>query len=258
MGSYLVDRYLRLPDGTFPHMGVSDGDVNPFVILCGNPERVERIQERFDESVSVGRKRGYIVYSGTYRGVPITVASSGLGCPSVAVAVEELAAVGGKTFIRAGSCASIQPDAQIGHAIIATAAVRDEGTSGYYAPDNYPAVATQEVVQALRNIAKEHDMPHHIGIVRSTDSFYQGERKEEIIDRWRRHSVLAFDMETSTLFTVASQLGFRSGSILVPGSNLIRGLSTYQGHSKEKYEHGINQMITISLNAILRLHDQKD
>lgn len=257
MENYLMERYLRLPDGTFPHMGVTDGDVNPFVILCGNPERVERIQEYLDEAAPVGKKRGYIVYSGSYQGAPVTVASSGLGCPSVAVAVEELAAVGGKTFIRAGSCASIHPESRIGHAIIATAAVRDEGTSGYYAPDIYPAVADHGVVQALRETAKEHEIPYHVGMVRSTDSFYQGERKKEIIDRWRKHSILAFDMESSALFTVASHLSCRSGSILVPGSNLIQGTSTYQGHAQEEYHNGIDQIISIILQTALLLNEQK-
>lgn len=253
MENYLENRYLRLPDGTFPHMGVTEGDVNPYVILCGNPERVERIQKYLDNASLVGEKRGFIVYSGSYKNVPISVASNGMGCPAVAVAVEELAAVGGETFIRVGSCASIHPQAEIGSTIIATAAARDEGTSKYYAPDIHPAVADHHVTQALHEASEQQGVPYFSGVVRSTDSFYRGERTRKIIDRWRELGVLAFDMESSTLFTVASQFSCRSGSILVPGSNLITGHSTYQGHSIKEYDHGIETIITITLNTASQL-----
>ena len=240
--NYLTERHLRLLDGTFPHMGVSGGDVAPVVLLCGNPERVERIRESLDDAEGVGKKRGYVVYTGTYQNMPVSVASSGLGSPSVAIAVEELGVAGGRVFIRVGSCASCQTEVDVGDIIIATAGVRDEGTSHYFAPAIYPAVADHKVVASLSQAANARGVAFHRGIVRSTDSFYEGERVREIIDKWRSRRVLAFEMESSALFTAATILGHLSGSILVPGTNLTTGVATYQGQAikqyAERYESG--------------------
>ena len=108
MGDYLTERFLRLPDGSLPHMGVKGGgDVAPYVLLSGDPGRVEKMKTWLDEADAVGRERGYVAYTGSYRGTPVTLASSGVGAPSVAIAVEELALAGGRVFIRVGSCASI-------------------------------------------------------------------------------------------------------------------------------------------------------
>ena len=175
---YLTERILRLPDGTLPHMGIrGDGDVAPYVLLSGNPARVELMKEHICDCVHIGSERGYVLYTGSYKGVRMTLASSGLGSPSTAVALEELAAAGGKTFIRTGSCASIQPEVVVGDLIIATAAVRDEGTSSYYAPEIFPAVADHQVVAALWQVARERGIDCHLGIIRSTDSFFEGQRK---------------------------------------------------------------------------------
>ncbi len=250
---YFTERYLRLADGTFPHMGVSGGDVAPVVLLCGNPERTERIRECLDAPEAVGQKRGYLVYTGSYKGQPVTAASSGLGSPSVAIAVEELAAAGGDAFLRVGSCASCQPDLRIGDLVVATGAVRDEGTSPYYAPPIYPAVADFDIVTALCRSAEELGSDYRLGLVRSTDSFYEGERQEEIIQRWGSRGVLAFEMESSALFTVATVLGYRAGSILVPGTNLHTGEATYQGVELDRYWAGMGRAIDIALDAAVAL-----
>lgn len=251
MESYLTERILRSRDGTLPHMGVKgDGDVAPYVLLSGNPARVERMKERLTQAQRMGSERGYVVYTGVYKGTPVTVASSGMGCPSMEMSLIELAAAGGSTFIRTGSCASIKADAGVGTLIIAIAAVRDEGTSPYYAPAIYPAVADHNVVTALCQAAESCNESYNLGIIRTTDSFYEGERKAEIIDKWRERSVIAFEMESAALFTIASVMGNRSGTILVPGANLITGRSTYLGQDVERYRDGVNKMITVSLEAI--------
>ena len=256
MGEYLTERFLRLPDGSLPHMGVKGGgDVAPYVLLSGDPGRVEKIKTWLDKAEAVGRERGYVAYTGSYRGTPVTLASSGVGAPSVAIAVEELALAGGRVFIRVGSCASIAEDIPIGDVVIGTAGVRDEGLSHTYAPPIYPAIADPDVVAALRATAEAESTPYHLGLVRSTDSFYEGERKVEIIDQWRDLRVLVFEMESSALFTVAMVRGLRSGSILVPGSNLVTGQkSTYQGQQLEEYTAGIDAAIATALGAVERLH----
>jgi uridine phosphorylase len=261
MDNYLTERYLRLDDGSLPHMGVKGkGDVAPYVLLSGNPARVERTKDYLTDCERVSSERGYLVYTGRYKEVKVTVASSGMGSPSIAVALEELAVTGGTTFIRTGSCASIDIDADVGSLIIATGAVRDEGTSPYYAPTIYPAVADHHVVAALCQAAEDHENSYHLGLIRSTDSFYEGERKIGIIKQWQKCRVLAFEMESAALFTVAGVLGLRSGAICVPGSNLLNGKSTYQGHNIEQFNTGINHMIRIALEAIVLLsaQDSKD
>lgn len=253
MDEYLLARYLQLPDGTLPHLGVRPGEVAPVALLCGSPGRVERISRRLDDNRSFGGDRGFPVFTGAYNGRPVSVASSGMGCPSVAVAVEELAQAGARTFLRLGSCASLHPAAPIGSLLLATAAVRDEGTSPYYAPASLPAVADHQLTQHLHETAGDLGLAHRLGVIRSTDSFYEGERKREIIDRWRRLGVLAFEMESAALFTVAAAFELRAATLLVPGSNLVTGTSTYRGDDLDAYRQGVDRMIELGLEAASRL-----
>lgn len=253
MSSYLTAKYLRRPDGTFPHLGIREGDVAPTVVLSGSPERVQMMADRLDGAEAKGSPRGYQVFTGRYEGASISVATSGVGSPSMSIAVEELAACGASTFIRAGSCAAIQDDLLVGALAVAVAAVSDEGTSRYYAPSTFPAVADPDVVRALLDAAHGLGASVSVGLTRTTDSFYQGERREEIIDTWRSLHVLAFEMETSALFTVALTLGQRAGSILCVGSNLVTGGATYQGDHLDDYLAGQNLMLDVALAAAASL-----
>lgn len=255
MSNYLTERFLRLPDGTLPHLGVKGGgDVAPYVLLSGNPSRVEKMKTYLEDVRTVGEKRGYLVYTGRYHHTPVTLATSGVGAPSLSIAVEELALTGGKVFVRVGSCATIAPHIAVGDVIIPTGSVRDEGLSNYYAPPTYPAVADPDVFAALRAAAKANGHPSHYGLIRSTDSFYEGERKTELIEHWSRLHILAFEMEASALFVVAGALGCQSGAILVPGSNLVTGHATYQGKKVDEYTAGVDAAIRIALEAVNQLH----
>lgn len=251
---WLTSRFMRLPDGTFPHLGTKGGgDVAAVVLLSGSPERVELMAGMLDGSAEVGNKRGYKVFTGHFQGARLSVATSGVGSPSVAIAAEELVECGARTLIRVGSCATIQPDIPVGGIAIAHGAVCDEGTSRYYAPPNFPPVATPRVVNALVMAARQlgHDVP--VGLTRSTDSFYEGERKVEIIETWRRLGVLAFEMETSCLFTVAAAIGAEAGSIICAGSNLLTGQATYQGEGVAEFATGQQTMLRIALIAAAAL-----
>lgn len=250
---WLTTRHLRLPDGRFPHLGTTDGEVAPTVLLSGSPERVELMAAMLDGAERVGHKRGYQVLTGTYRGVPVSVATSGVGAPSMAIAVEELVACGARQLIRVGSCASISPSVRLGGIAVAHAAVRDEGTSAYYAPVAFPAVASPRIVQALRDAAAAGGVTVTVGVTRTTDAFYEGERKAELIAQWRRLGVLAFEMETSCLFTVAAALGVESGSIVCAGSNLLTGEATYLGHALEAFAAGQRTMLEVALGAAASL-----
>ncbi len=254
--AWLTERHLRLPDGSFPHLGVSgDGDVARVALLSGSPERVELMATMLEDAEQVGQRRGYAVYTGTLGGAgtlggePISVATSGVGSPSMAIAVEELAACGASTFIRVGSCAAVSLKLPVGGLAIASGAVCDEGTSGYYAPANFPPVANYRVLTALVRAAERQGVSAEVGLTRSTDSFYAGERLPEIIERWSSLGVLTFEMETSALFTVAASLGCEAGSVLCVGSNLISGEATYQGRMLDEYRAGQQAMIEFALEA---------
>jgi len=254
MSSYLTEKYIRKPDGTVPHMGVKEGDVAPFVLLSGSVGRVSLMKEKLSEVRALGNpERGAVVYTGFYKNVPITIASSGMGGPSIAIAVEELAQVGGKVFIRTGSCASIQDYIDVGDLIVATGAVRDEGTSDYYAPKAYPALADLTVVQALSQALRSLNVSFHLGIIRSSDSFYEGERKTDVIDKWRSLNVLAFEMEAAALLTIGNVRGLRCGCIVYTGSALTLGRSPIRGESVDKRERGVNHMIEAALEAVVLL-----
>ena len=246
---WLTERYLRLPDGSFPHLGVRDGDVATVALLSGSPERVELMAGMLDGAERVGDRRGYTVFTGYLGRARLTVATSGVGSPSLAIAVEELAACGASCFIRVGSCAALSSRIPVGGIAVATGAVSDEGTSRYYAPQNFPPVATYRVTAALVAAAARHGTPVEVGLTRSTDSFYEGERTAEVIRRWKDLGVLAFEMETSCLFTVAAALGCEAGSVLCAGSDLLRGEATYLGERLEEYAVGQQTMLEFTVAA---------
>jgi uridine phosphorylase len=254
MTGFLTEQYLRLPDGSFPHLGIrGGGDVAEVVLLSGSPDRVELMAGMMQNTDRVGSRRGYAVYTGEYGGTRLSVATSGVGSPSLAIAVEELGACGSRTFLRVGSCAAIADRVAIGDIVIVHAAVCDEGTSRYYAPTNFPPVGSPRVVQALLSAANRLRTATEIGMSRSTDSFYEGERKLEIIELWRKLGVLTFEMETSALFTIAAVRGWEAGSIVVAGSNLVSGEATYAGHRLEEYAAGQERMLEVALSAAVDL-----
>jgi len=247
--SWLTDYHLKQPDGSFPHLGTKAGDVAEVVLVSGSPDRVGLMAEMLDEAEQVGDRRGFSVFSGAYRGSRLSVATSGVGSPSMAIAVEELAACGAATFIRVGSCAAISPSLPVGGLAVATGAVSDEGTSSYYAPTNFPPVATLRVVNALVDAAGQLGADVEVGLTRSTDSFYRGERTQEIIELWKSLGVLTFEMETSCLFTVAARLGCEAGSVLCVGSNLLTGKATYSGDHLKEYRAGQQRMLELAMLA---------
>ena len=248
--SWLTDRYMRLPDGSFPHLGVrGDGDVAEVALLSGSPERVELMASMLKAAERVGARRGYAVYTGEFGGARLSVATSGVGSPSMSIAVEELAACGASVFIRVGSCAAISEKIPVGGLAVAIGAVSDEGTSRYYAPANFPPVASYRVLKALVAASERCGTPVEVGLTRSTDSFYLGERLQEAIATWRALGVLTFEMETSCLFSVAAALGCEAGSVLCAGSNLLTREATYQGEMLEEYQHGQQRMLEFALAA---------
>jgi len=206
------------------HIGCKRGDVARYVLLPGDPERVPKIGKLWDEAREVAYHREYRTWTGRVDGVRISACSSGIGCPSAVIALEELARIGADTFIRVGSTGAIQPNIRIGDLVISTGAIRFEGTSRQYAPVEYPAVANFDVVHALIEAAEKFGYRYHVGITATTDSFYLGQGRpgfrgytqswvKDLIPSLRRANVLNFEMEASALLTVASLYGLRMGVV---------------------------------------------
>jgi len=203
------------------HIKCAPGDVGRYCILPGDPGRCASIAALFDDARLVAQNREYTVYTGTLLGEKVSVCSTGIGGPSAAIAMEELVAIGADTFIRVGTCGGIQLKVRSGDIIVATGAVRQEGTSREYAPIEFPAVSDLEVTNALVQAAKDMGKTVYAGVVQAKDSFYgqhspgrmpvSGELLEKW-EAWKRLGVLASEMESAALFTVAASLGVRCGS----------------------------------------------
>ncbi len=197
------------------HIRSKPGDVGEAVLLPGDPGRVESIARLLDHPRLIANNREYITYTGDLGGRAVSVCSTGIGSPSTAIAVEELAAV--------GTTGSIQSDVRFGDLVVATAAVRDEGTTPGYAPLAYPAVADFELAQAMLGAARRMNHRVHAGIVRSHDSLYtdlhapampRREELEQALRVWQRARVLCNDMESSAIFVICGLRRLRGGSVL--------------------------------------------
>lgn len=218
-------------EGMQYHLQIKNGDVGKYVILPGDPKRCEKIAAYFDHPKLIADSREYITYTGTLDGVKVSVTSTGIGGPSAAIALEELVRAGADTFIRVGTCGGIDTDVKSGDLVIATGAVRAEGTSREYAPIEFPAVADFSIVSALSEAAGKLAFPVHRGIVQCKDSFYGQHEPEKMPvasdllakwEAWKRLGCLASEMESAALFTVSSYLGIRTGSVFLVVANQER------------------------------------
>ena len=162
------------------HIQVAPGEVGEIVILPGDPKRCAKIAKYFDDPVLIADNREYITYTGTVAGKKVSVTSTGIGGPSAAIALEELVRCGAHTFIRVGTCGGMQTNVKSGDVIVATAAVRMDGTSREYAPIEYPAAADFEVTTVLVRAAKTLDVPYHVGVVQCKDAFYGQHEPEKM------------------------------------------------------------------------------
>lgn len=218
-------------DGSQYHIGLNKGDVGKYVILPGDPKRCKKIAQYFDDPKLVADNREYVTYTGYLNGEKVSVTSTGIGGPSAAIAMEELVNVGAEVFIRVGTCGGMQLDVKGGDLVIATGAIRMEGTSKEYAPIEFPAVANLDVVNALVKASENLGYIHHTGVVQCKDSFY-GQHSPEIKpvsyelmnkwEAWKRLGCLASEMESAALFIVASYLGVKVGSVFLTVANQER------------------------------------
>jgi|TARA_X000001036_G_scaffold52340_1_gene41789 uridine phosphorylase len=242
------------------HIQMKEGDVADFVILPGDPGRVETIANHFDTAEVVAHNREYKTMTGKYKGRSVSVTSTGIGCPSTAIAVEELANIGAKTFVRMGTSGAMQEFTRVGDKVIATGAVRYEGTSVQYMPIEFPAVASHDMVTALVNSASDAKLNYHTGIVQSKDSFYGQHSPEDMPiasellqkwDAWIKGGVLCSEMEAATLFVVGSYRKLRTGAVLLVAGDQARGESL----TTEEYQQNMTESINMILESSLEIKE---
>ncbi len=227
------------------HTGIGPEDIGKYVIMPGDPKRCAKIAAHFDDPVQVADVREFVTYTGTLDGVKVSVTSTGIGGPSAAIALTELAKSGAQTFIRVGTCGGMQEDVLGGDVVIANGSIRMEGTSREYAPIEYPAVPDFKVTNALAEAAGKLGIRHHVGVVQSKDSFF-GQHEPEIMpvswqlenkwEAWLRMGCLASEMESAALFIAGSFLRVRTGACFLVVANQERakkGLSKDQVHDTE-------------------------
>ena len=204
------------------HINLSKENTAKYAILPGDPGRVEKIAAYLDDPKEITFNREYRTFEGYLNGEKILVTSTGIGGPSTAICVEELAKIGVETFIRVGTCGGMQLNVNPGDLIIASGAIRMEGTSREYLPIEFPAVADFDVTSALSQAAKALRYPHHIGVVQAKDSFYSQHNpdsmgvSEELKNKWSawiKGGCLASEMESAALYIVCAVRNLRAGSI---------------------------------------------
>lgn len=234
---------------------VGVGDIEKYVLIPGDPKRVEKIASFFDQSRKVGDYRGYLTYTGSVDGIGISACSTGIGCPSTAIAVEELAKIGAETFIRVGTTGGLQPEIEVGEIVIATAAVRADGTTRNYVPIEYPAIADFNVVSALIQATEKSKKKVHFGPVLTTDAFYAD--NIEVLKSWGKSNILSIEMECSAIFTLAGLKKLKAGAILAVDGNIPKGIKKGEfelgektGELDERVQEAIKEEIRIAIQAI--------
>ena len=240
------------------HTGVGPDDIGKYIILPGDPKRCKKIAEHFDNAKLIADVREFTTYTGTLEGVKVSVTSTGIGGPSAAIAIEELSKCGAHTFLRTGTCGGMQEKVLSGDIVIATGAVRMEGTSREFAPIEYPAIADIDCINAMISAAKEKNIRYHAGVVQCKDSFF-GQHEPEVMpvsyelenkwQAWCRMGCLASEMESAALFIAGSFLRVRVGSCFLVVANQERakkGLENPQVHDTEL-------AITVAVEGMRRL-----
>lgn len=240
------------------HIHLSPGDIGDYVLLPGDPARSDRVADFLEDAKLMGNNREHRTFTGFYKGVKVSVCSTGMGCPSTAIAAEELANIGAKCLIRIGSTAALQEGIRIGDLIVATGSMKNEGTSKFYVPDTFPAIPdfdfTRTLIDTAKEMAKSMECNVLYGICATDDAFY-GETPEWI-EKLSKIGCLNVEMESSALFTVCHRRKIRGAMISAVSGNLVSGEVIYETTNYGLVE-GWNNEIKIVLEAISRFEQSK-
>lgn len=230
------------------HLRLSEGDINPYVLVPGDLGRVERIVEQLDDARLISRHREYVVYNGEIRGIPLTVCSTGIGGPAASIAFEELIRIGAQVLLRVGSAGGRQDYIPIGTPVVVTAAHRGEGTTRAYMPPEFPAVADLEVTNALVEALREQDEPYYCGIGYTRDAYYAQDQQLNL--RLKEAGVVAAEQEAATLFIVGTVRGVKTGTIVSTDSNIWLDPQPSLEEKERLFAVGEKRTITAALRAV--------
>jgi len=235
-----------------PHLKLSEGQISPYVLVCGDPARTEQIAKLCENPQELAYNREYRTFIGSYEGEKITITSHGVGSAGAAICFEELIKIGARVIVRVGTCGSLTDKLGQGDHIVASAAVREDGVSSLLIPLGYPAVADILVVQAIEKACQNMKAPYVRGIILASDCFYPGllPTSPELYSKANVHGV---EMECSTLFVIASLRGIKAGGIAtIDGNPLKWQEGNYDPHG-EKVTKGKGRMLKIALDAMSAL-----
>jgi uridine phosphorylase len=231
------------------HIHCEAEEIARYAFVPGSHERARLMAAHLQDARLVSDSRGYLVYTGSYSGVRMTVSSTGMGGPTTAICIEELGRMGADTFIRVGSCGVFQDNATVGDVIVSTGTYRDGGTANGYLPIEFPAVANFYVTTALVEAAAALNLPVQVGLGTAGDAFYapRDPAKREML---KTAGVLSVEMESDTLYIVAALRGWRAGALYTSdGTNK----ETKPVWGEAAYRQGEQNSIRIALEGMFRL-----
>jgi DeoD family purine-nucleoside phosphorylase len=233
------------------HVRAEPGDFAESVLLPGDPLRAKYVAENFFEDAKlVTEERGMLGYTGAYKGKPVSVQATGMGCPSTAIVTEELARLGARNLIRVGTCGGYHPEMGFGDLVIATAATPDDGTvSSLTRGVPYAPSAHFDVVHAAYHAAESVGRRTFVGPIVTSDLFY--DPTEEPATLWGNLGVLAVEMEASAIFTIAAMRGLRAGCLLTVSDTFGEDAARI---GDEDLQNAVNDMITVALDTLHALN----
>jgi uridine phosphorylase len=248
--------------GRFYHLDCAPGELAPYIITCGDPDRVQKIARRLTRVDLRRKNREFLTYTGIYQGIPVSVMATGIGAPASAIAIVEAAnCVTPLTFIRLGTCGALQGEIEVGDLVITESARRDENTSQAYAPANFVPQAAPEIVAALRDASTALGVPYHVGLTCTTADFYSGQGRvapgfpgldPQKVARLSRAGVLNLEMEMSVYLTLAavSTYGIRAGGACLVLNNRVTGQGLLGARARQRADR---HLIDVGLRALTLL-----
>jgi DeoD family purine-nucleoside phosphorylase len=229
------------------HVRAEPGDYAEACLLPGDPLRAQYIAETFLEGVEQkNRERGMLGFTGTFRGRPVSVQATGMGCPSAAIVVEELVQLGVKRLLRVGTCGGLQPDLQLGDLIVAVSAVAADATAQHLVAEPHTPTADWELVHGAVHAAKEQGRPVRVGPVVSSDLFYNPDDGQ--YQRWSDRGILAVEMEAAVLFTLGALRKVKAGCLLTVSDVVVEG--EFVRISDEEMRRAVDGMTELALGTV--------
>ena len=229
------------------HVRAEPGDYAEVCLLPGDPLRAKYIAETFlEDTVQRNAQRGMLGFTGTYRGQPVSVQSTGMGCPSAAIVIEELVMLGVRRMVRVGTCGGLQSDLKLGDLIVAISAVPADATARQLVAEPHAPTADWDLVHAAVHAAKELGKPVRVGPVVSSDLFYNPDPGQ--YGRWSARGILGVEMEAAVLFTLGALRGVKAGCLLTVSDTFVEG--EFVRISDDEMREAVDEMTQLALETV--------